>query len=235
MTPEQLVEKLKLALPAGLKSVVLYGSAAAGDHVHGASDYNVLLIAERLGPVELLAISGPAEAWTKSGNRPPLLFTLEEFARSADAFPVELLDIQQSHRVLFGADPVARIPVDPRHLRLEIERELKARLLALREGYILSRGRPKPVARLLTSSLSTFLVLFRAALRLWQDVVPAQKHEALLALAGHIGFDPQAFLTVKDWRERRAKPGDGSVGAVFEAYLSGIERVIHAVDLRVRE
>ena len=47
MKPEQLVEQLKRALPASLRSVVLYGSAAAGDHVAGKSDFNILVVAER--------------------------------------------------------------------------------------------------------------------------------------------------------------------------------------------
>ena len=32
----------------GLRSAVLYGSAAAGEHIPSRSDYNVLVIADRL-------------------------------------------------------------------------------------------------------------------------------------------------------------------------------------------
>lgn len=58
MTPEQLVERLKAAAPGVVRSVLLYGSAAAGDHAWKRSDYNVLVVAERLGLAELKAISG---------------------------------------------------------------------------------------------------------------------------------------------------------------------------------
>ena len=85
MTPEELVGQLEKAIPGRLCSAVLYGSAAAGDFVPGTSNYNVLLVLDRLGGAELDAISKPALQWAKAGNRPPLLFTRSELQASADA------------------------------------------------------------------------------------------------------------------------------------------------------
>jgi len=235
MTPDQFAKRIEKAMPTGLRSVVLYGSAAAGDHVPGRSDYNVLLVADRLGPDEMKALSGPARAWARAGNRPPLLFTAEQLQTSADAFPIELLDIKQSRRVLWGEDLLAAIPVRPEHLRLQVERELKGKLLYLRERYVLAAGRPRAVFNLLTSSLSTFQVLFRGALRLWQQEVPARKHEAVEALAARVGFDPQPFAIVRALKERRLKARGLNAEALFADYLNGIEQVVRAVDRRVRE
>jgi len=233
MTPEQLTERLKQAMPSGLRSVVLYGSAAAGDHLPGRSEYNVLVVADRLGVAELDALAGPARAWAKAGHRPPLLFTPAQLAASADAFPIEILDIQQSHRILFGEDPVAGIRVKPEHLRLELERELKGKLLALRESYLLACGKARRVLDLLTASLSAFLVLFRASLRLYQDDVPAHKLEALRALARHVGFDPKVFLTVQALKEGRLESKAVEADALFAQYLGTIEEVADAVDRRL--
>ena len=69
--------------------------------------------------------------------------------------------MQQSHHVLFGEDPLAGIAIGHEHLRLQLERELKEKLLALREGYLLTGGSPKRVLALLTASVASFLVLFR--------------------------------------------------------------------------
>jgi hypothetical protein len=52
---EQLVEKLKKAYGERLVSVVLYGSAAAGDHHAGFSDFNILCVLSVLTPRELAA------------------------------------------------------------------------------------------------------------------------------------------------------------------------------------
>ncbi len=234
MTPEALADQLQRALGAALKSVVLYGSAAAGDHIKGESDYNVLVVVEPLGMKELSAVAAVTAAWTWGGNRAPLLFTPEEVAGSADAFSIEWLDIQQSRRVLFGRDPLADLKVSPANLRLQVERETKSQLLRLRESYILTRGRKERVAELLTSSVSTFLVLFRAALRLWQDEVPADKGAALQALARHVGFDPQVFTSIVEVKAGKTKRLPGDALAVFETYLAVIETVVRAVDRRIR-
>jgi hypothetical protein len=234
MTPEQLTERLKQAMPSGLRAAVLYGSAAAGDHVPGRSDYNVLVVADRLGPAELAALSAPARDWAKAGYRPPLLFTPEELAGSADSFPIELMDIKQCHRMLFGDDPLASITVGHEPLRVAVERELKAKLLSLREGCLLTGAKPRRVLDLMTASLSGLLVLFRAALRLYQADVPVRKVEAMQALAGHVGFDGQVFLTVQAIKEGRTRPGDVAADDLFETYLRTVEEIVAAVDRHLR-
>jgi predicted nucleotidyltransferase len=164
--PEALAEKLHSVLGDRLRSVVLYGSAAAGDYVGKESDYNVLVVTTRLGVDELTELSGVSTAWGREGNPPPLYFTLDRLQKSADVFPIELLDIRESHRILFGDDIVTEIDVHPDHLRLILERELESMLIQLREQFLLTGGKARPVRKLMVDSLSTVLVLFRAALRL---------------------------------------------------------------------
>ena len=81
------------------------GRPRPATYVPGTSNYNVLLVVDGLGVAELNALSKPALQWAKAGNRPPLLFTRGQLKASADVFPIELLDMRQSHRVLFGEDP----------------------------------------------------------------------------------------------------------------------------------
>src|SRR6187551_1379921 len=132
MTCEELVTALHEEMGANLQSVVLYGSAAAGDFVPGLSGHDVLIIADRLGASELAALSKTLRSWERSGNPLPQLFTLQELADAADVFPIELLDMQQSRRVLFGFDPLADLKIDMGHYRGQLERELKVRLQLLR-------------------------------------------------------------------------------------------------------
>lgn len=235
MTPEQFVARLQSALPASLKSVVLFGSAAAGDFVEGRSNYNVLVVADRLGAAELDALAPAIAAWTAAGNEPPTLFTTEQLARSADAFPIELADIQQSHQILFGPDLLTGMPIAPEQLRLQLERELKGKLLSLRRRYLQAQGDQDRVAALLRQSLSTFLVLFRAALRLYQPHVPAAKLEALTELRRHIDFDPQPFQTVHEFKASGQAPRERSVPELFADYLQEIERIVDAIDRRLHE
>jgi len=230
VTPEELVERLREANPTGLKSVVLYGSAAAGDHVGKRSDYNVLVVMERLGLEELKRFLKPSEAWIKSGNVPPLLFTPEGLRQSADVFPIELLDIRDSHRILYGEDPTADIEIQMDHLRLQLEHELRGKIIQLRERYLETGGKPKRVGELLVNSLSSFLVLFRAALRLFQEQVPPTKIESVRQLSSYISFDPGVFETVEALKEGKKKLRDVDTEDLFGRYLQTVESIAQAVD-----
>jgi hypothetical protein len=198
--------------------------------VPGSSNYNILLILDQLGRPELDALSKPAYRWARAGNRPPLLFTPEQFAAASDVFVIELLDMQQSRRVLCGDDPLAGVTIQEEHLRLQLERELRTRLLAVREGYLLTAGKPRFVADLMTGSLPGFLVLFRAALRLFQKDVPPHKIESLKKLAEHVRFDPGPLLEIDALRHRRVKLRDISPLGLFESYLATVEQITLAVD-----
>jgi hypothetical protein len=212
---------------------VLYGSAAAGDFMPGKSTYNVLIVASALGLPELDALAGPVDDWTRGGNEPPLLFTAGQLAASADAFSIELADMRQSRQTLFGEDPLAGIEISPSHLRLQLERELKGKLLSLRRRYLQTRGDNRRLTDLMAASLSTFLILFRAALRMFQPQVPATKIEALTGLAQHISFDPQPFRRVYALKEGRTAPDDPPARTLFADYLRNIEQVIDAIDRHI--
>ncbi|WP_372807599.1 hypothetical protein [Pontiella sp.] len=235
MTPEKLVEELKKACPTGLKSVVLYGSAAAGDHAGKRSDYNVLVVTEDLGTATLDALSKPAAKWAQAGNPAPLLFTQERLAQATDVFPIELLDIRECHQILHGENLVAELEIDTKNLRLQLEHELRGKLIRLRQAYLLTGGKPKAVADLMVQSLSTFLVLFRAALRLFGDRVPQPKFQALEELAGHLDFDVAVFRQVQELKDGTQKPKDVAVGELFNTYLKTIECVIDAVDAFIHQ
>lgn len=227
---EQLVNDLRTALGPSLKSVVLYGSAAAGDFVPGISAHDVLIVVEPLGALQLAAASAALAWWEQAGNPHPQLFTPQELQSSADVFPIEIADMQQSHRVLFGPDPLSGMKIDVPHYRIQLERELKTRLLQLRRQYLACAGEEQRIARLMVASVSTFLVLLRAALRLYNDSVPSEKIQALDQLAAHIPFDPEPFRAVLSLKHQKPKPPPGEMQTLFGKYLSSIDHVVHAVD-----
>jgi hypothetical protein len=235
MTPEKLVEELKQACPEGLKSVILYGSAAAGDHSGKPSDYNILVVTEDLGIETLNAISKTAAAWSKAGNPAPLLFTEDRLAQATDVFPIELLDIRECHKILFGEDVVQGLEISTKNLRLEIEHELRGTLIRLRQSYLLTQGKPKAVVDLMTGSLSTFLVLFRASLRLFEETIPQKKFEALEKLSTHLDVERSVFQTVQDLKDGSKKAKDLSTEELFKNYLKTIECVIDAVDAYIHK
>jgi predicted nucleotidyltransferase len=80
-----LVEDLRATHGTNLASVVLYGSAAAGDHIELRSDYNILIALNRITPEDLRQAQAPMREWQRLGHPLPVYFTVEELSDAADA------------------------------------------------------------------------------------------------------------------------------------------------------
>src|SRR5580692_6691156 len=126
---QELVDRLKQAQGERLRSVILYGSAAAGEHNEHFSDINILCVLTRVAPAELAASASIFEWWRKLGNPSPLLLSEEELRTSTDCFPIEFHDMQERRRVLFGADVIQDLVIEKVFYRAQVEMELRTKLL----------------------------------------------------------------------------------------------------------
>lgn len=230
MNPESFSEKLKEVLEDRLVSVILYGSAATGDRSEKYSDYNVLVVCTRLGQSELDAIEPMTRSWAKAGNPPPLMFTKERILQSSDVFPIELMDIKESHRILFGEDVLKALPVNQTNLRFQLEHELKGKLIQLRESYLLTGGKDREILELMIRSLSTFQVLLRAMVRFFDVNVPQKKADAVESLSKHVSFDLSVFETLQKLKDGRLKAKDVDARNIFGTYLSAVESAADLVN-----
>jgi len=228
---EQLVEKLRKALDGDLVSIVLYGSAAVGDHNEKFSDYNVLCVLSSITPSQLAATEPVFRWWCSHGNPSPLLLTEQEVHTSTDCFPIEFYDIRQHNRILDGADIVSTIEIDRRYHRAQVEHELRSKLLRLRQKAAGVLSETDVLRRLLVESVSTFCVLFKHALILsGVEGPPAMKRDIIALAERHFGLDAAPFASLLDLRERKTKPQDLDPQVLLPSYLNEIGKVINAVD-----
>jgi hypothetical protein len=230
MKLEELVSQLELAYGDGLRSVVLFGSAVAGEHNPKKSDYNVLVIVDALPLEKLRAVAAVSKAWAEGGNPPPLTFTDSEWRSSADIFPMEYADILERHRVLFGPPPFDGIKVSPTDLRLEVEQQTMGKLLQLRQATMGAGGDARLQLEVLEKSLSTLMVIFRGISRL-HGQVPSQDYEELTRqLAARAGFSPDPFVRViRHVRGASKIPREGAA-RILEGYLGAMERLVAYLD-----
>jgi Nucleotidyltransferase domain len=228
-TTEKVVEELKSLLGERLVSIVLYGSMAAGDHTGKNSDVNLLVVNKNLMPDELQSLSKVFVPWVKEGNHPPLLLNQNHLKEFASVFPVEILDIQNSHKVLYGIDPVDGVKVSNDHLKIQLQHELQGKLIRLKTQFILTESKPAAVTQLMVDSLSSFLVLFKNTLWLYSVRPSEKKMEALRQLKNHIAFDIEPFVAV-DNLKRGVKASELSVLATFQKYLMAIQAIVNSVE-----
>src|SRR5260370_30888782 len=100
-----LVDDLRSTHGDNLASVVLYGSAAAGDHVELHSDYNLLVALNRIAPSDLRLAQAPMREWQRLGHPLPVYFPVEDLQDAADVFPIEFLHMETARLVLYRPDP----------------------------------------------------------------------------------------------------------------------------------
>ncbi len=229
---QELVTRLQQACGDNLVSIVLYGSAAREDFHEQFSDVNVLVVLQHLEPSSFAAISAVLHWWSREEKlRPPMIMTLDELRESADVFAIEMLDIQRSHKTLFGQDVVTAIDVPMNLHRIEVEHELRTTLLRLRHHLLLSPDNQDELRAVLAKSITSVLTLFRHALiALGQN--PPQAKPELLETAGKVfGFEVQPLRSILALRNQG--PHSENLHELYHAYMSAIQRVAHELDARV--
>lgn len=234
MVPEkkisEFVSRLREVAGANLESVILFGSAVAGDFHPEFSNVNLFCVLRDCSFSALQALAPAMKWWDAQKQPPPLFMTRDEIVHSVDVFTIELIDMQQHHRVLFGEDFLQALAIPPNLHRVQVEYELREKLALLRQHLLLASGNDSRMWDLLTRSVSSFATLFRHALMVLGHHAPVGKREAVEALAQHIGFDASGFLHVLDVREHKAERKKLDVADVFSRYLTALEQVAAAVD-----
>jgi predicted nucleotidyltransferase len=227
-----LVSRMKEFAGENLESVILYGSAARGDFKEGHSDLNVLCVLRSVAARELTRVTPVVRWWSKDHNEPaPLFFTAEELRQSADVFSIELLDMQKSRRVLYGADVVAGVPVPMNLHRVQVEHDLRTLLLKLRQHFLLSGQEENDLRTAAAKSSSSVLALLRHTLIAFDEEPPATAQEVFARIAALTGADAEAFTAAFQLRDRHAHTDD--IVRAYGQYLNALAGVVSALDKRV--
>ena len=234
MVPEKkindFVSRLRATAGANLESVILFGSAVAGDFHPEFSNVNLFCVIRDSSFGALQALAPAVKWWEAQKQPPPLFMTRDEIRHSTDVFSIELIDMQQHHRVLFGEDVLQGLSIPPNLHRLQVEYELREKLALLRQHLLLASGNDSRMWELLLRSVSSFATLFRHALIVLGHDAPVGKREAVEALSKRIGFDASGILQGLDVRERKSDRKKFNVTDVFSRYLAALEQVAAAVD-----
>jgi hypothetical protein len=227
---DELVQKLRAAASDNLKAVILYGSAATEEFHSKHSDLNILCLIGQADAAHLEALHGAVDWWVRRGQRPPLVFTLEELRRSADIFTIELLDMKARHRILYGENVLASISVPLHYHAIQVERELRTDWLRLRQAILAAPKKSKVYLQIMGSSFSAFAALFRHALIALGEAPAETKREAIERIAQFAGADPAGFQSILSLREGKLSARDIDAEKTINQYFSLVEAVTEKFD-----
>jgi len=232
---EKLIDDLRIAHGDNLASIVLYGSAAAGDQSNARSDHNLLIALQHITPMDLRAAHDALQEWHKLGQPTPVYFTVEELQDAADVFPIEFLQMEKARKILFGRDPFEFVQISQANLRHQTEYELRTALIRLRRLYIPASASAEKLANLMSDSLASFAALFRALLILKNQEPPLSKHESIQATVRLLNLDSTPFERIlKLHTDKNSTLTGAEANSLVATYMAQIEKVIEAVD-RIEE
>ncbi len=224
------VAGLDTELGPGLKAVSVYGSATGPDFVPKRSNVNLVVVLDRLDE-EVLTRLLDVVKWGM-GRRivPPLMLTPADIGASLDVFPIEFLEIRDSHVVIAGDDFFTSLEVRPADLRLECESQIKAAVLRTRQAYLEIGLRRKGAEEVLAASLTSLIPVFRGMLRLKGVTPPRDKAEAVASLGSAFGVETGTFLAILRDRAGDERIEGEEAHAVLARYIDEITRLAGRVD-----
>jgi len=227
---QRLLTRLQEDLGDDLLSLCVVGSALTGDFHPKYSDINTVLVVRQRSHRLLQLLAGYGKSMGKRKLRAPLLMTSEYIQQSLDVFGVELLEFQLNHAMIYGSDPFTELSFRKQNIRLQCERQFKAALIKLRQGYIRALGKPKLVAGLLTECVSELAVLLRALLWLTDTDRPRDALATLEIAAKTFEFDSQKLSPIMSLKQQHVRPHADQVEEMFENVYQVIDHLARKVD-----
>jgi hypothetical protein len=223
-------ERASAALGDNLQSLTVVGSSLTADFKPGQSDINTVLVLGKQNLNALNAVASLARPMRKKKISPPLLMTPSYIERSSDVFGVEFLDFQLTHRTVLGEDPFASLTFEKKDVRLQCERELKATLIRLRQGYIAAAANRRLVRDILISTARALVPLLRAMLWLKDIDRIGETGPTFSKASGVFSLRADPLMTADQWRYQKIRLSEAEMEAAFESVYSTVDELAGLVD-----
>ncbi|HHD62810.1 MAG TPA: hypothetical protein ENK96_00260 [Desulfobulbaceae bacterium] len=224
-------QRVKEETPEPLHAMYVVGSVLTPDYNPACSDINSVIVVKEKEPPFLDFLIGLGKIFREKKVAPPLVMTADYIQRSLDVFPIEFLNFREIHHTLYGEDYLKELLIDDQFLRLQCEREIKAKLLWLGQVYLEALGDQRELSQKLTGSVTGYLPLFRAILRLAGHEIPLACNEVTAGLQQVLDFDSEIFLRLYRMKttDRQLTDKD-ELCSCFSRYYQATEKIADYVD-----
>lgn len=213
-----------------IHSFHVVGSALTDDFVPNVSDMNSVVVLKEMDLAFLDKVAHLGKKYRKKGIAAPLIMTPEYIQRSLDVFPIEFLNFKLIHETVFGQDIFSELEIAKSDLRMQCEREIKSKLIWLRQSFISSMGDRKLLLENITASISGFIPLFRGIIFLMGQEPPKGSHPVVSTLGSMSHFQADIFEKIHDIKHKKYKPSKTEIESIFEEYYQASETIGRVVN-----
>ena len=213
------------AHPKQIASITLVGSALGDDFVPKKSDINSVFVLDKMDFEVIKTLAQLGKKYKKHGVAAPLLMTPDYIQSSTDVFPVEFLSFKVLHQTVLGDDPFVDLDIKLTDLRHQCERDLKAKLIGLRQGYLATLGDAKFLLQHMQDLLPAMLPIFRAFLLLNGQTPQPDFTQTIENLQGTISVDLSVFGDLLAMRRGKQTLPKTSAYEVFERFYQTTDQL----------
>ena len=147
-----------------------------------------------------------------------------------DVFPIEYLNFKSNYVPVYGKDILQDFSFKPEFIRLQCEREIKGKLLLLREVYLETSGKGRALKDVISQSIRAFVAIFEALLYVKGLELPTERIKVIHATAQAFDIDSSVFEKLLDVKDDKIKPGDDEMRGLFQKYLAEVRKLSKRVD-----
>lgn len=226
----EIIDDYKSLFGDDLVSIILYGSATGKDYRPGESDVNFMIVLSEEGIEHLDRAFKIVAKWKKRRVAIPLFLTRVYVETSMDVFPLEYRNFQRNHILVYGEDILMNLSFNPKFVRLQCEREIKGKLLLLRQAFLETGGKGAALKGVMGQSIQAVLAIFEALVFLKGQEIPQEKRGIIKATSAAFGMDGDLFQKILDIKEQKIKPGDTQIKEIFQKYLREVRKLSIIVD-----
>ena len=214
-----------------LIAVVVYGEAASASYRPRRSPLTLAVVLRELTPAGLRRMRPRLRAWQRRRIPIPLVMDPLYIASSLDVFPLEFLDIADQRRLLWGAqDPFASLDIDSEHLRLEVEGQMRGKMLHLWEAYLQAGRSKRRLKRMLLATPPDFELIMHGMLYLHGDPRPDEAQALLTKVESVFDLQLPTFKLLEEVRGGGARLSSSELEEIFEAYLAEVRALVRVAD-----
>ncbi len=211
-------------------SIAVFGSATGEDFIPKKSNVNLLVVLKEVELTHLKKCFKLVAQGRKKGIVAPLFLTRRHMETSSDVFPVEFLDMKDSHLIIYGDPIFDGLEIGTENLRLECEEQLKGKLIRLRQVYLEVGANAKAISAVAVESLTSLISVFRGMLKLVGEKPPRIKKEVIDAISKRFNVEARILQNVLDMKTGKIKLEKNDIENFYGRYIKEIEKLAIAAD-----
>ena len=213
-----------------LQSIIRSENSIQKEGMPGTAGSKCMVILSEAGIQCLVKAIPLVQKWKEHTAGIPLFLTKADIVSSLDSFPIEFLNLKTAYVVVYGEDVIKNIVFDNRLMRIQCEREIKERLIKLRQDFLKTEGDAHKIEALISLSLPGFLKIFVVVIFMKQNKMLADKEKLLDCMRQETGLNRALFADLMAIMEGREKLASEKAIPLVEYYMEEVKHLSACID-----